>query len=163
MSTNQILRAGWITLALALTAAPHLRAQDDVRITEFMASNSRTLADDNGQFSDWIEVYNAGTNTANLLNWALANSTNKLNQWLFPSTNIGPGRFMIVWASGLNRRGAGAPLHTNLKLGARGGYLAPVRADGTISTQFAPAYPPPVAGGSFGVSLTQKLGRGGAA
>src|SRR5258708_18286237 len=110
MSTNQILRVCWITLALFLTSAPHLRAQDDVRITEFMASNSRTLADDNGQFSDWIEIYNAGTNTANLLNWALANSTNKLNQWLFPSTNIGPGPVIIVWASGLNRRAWGTTM-----------------------------------------------------
>ncbi len=159
MSTNQILRVCWITVSLALTAALQVRAQDDVRITELMASNSRTIQDEDKQYSDWIEIYNAGTNTVNLLNWALTDTFAKPNQWLFPSTNLGPGRFMIVWATGNNRRVPGAPLHTNFKLGASGEYLALLRPDGTIATEFTPAFPPQVPDVSYGFSLTQNVFR----
>src|SRR5688572_13834536 len=87
-----------------------LQAQDHVIISEFMASNSKTLADENGDFSDWIEIYNAGTNTVNLNGWLLADRN---NQWSFPATNLPPNSFLIVFASNKNRRVPGRPLHTN--------------------------------------------------
>ena len=62
---------------------------------------------------------------------------------------------MIVWASNKNRRNPGAPLHTNFKLGASpGGYLALVRPDLSIATQFAPTYPPQAADISYGFPVT---------
>ena len=38
---------------------PAARAADRVLITEFMAANSRTLQDQDRDYSDWIEIYNA--------------------------------------------------------------------------------------------------------
>ena len=157
MKKYQLLFKWCLAFSSVFANAPLAQAQQDVRITEFMASNSTILQDEDHQFSDWIEIYNADTNTVNLLNWALSNNPGNLNQWLFPATNIGPGRFMIVFASNKNRRIPGLPLHTNFKLGASGEYLALVRPDGTIATQFAPAFPPQVPDVSYGFSLTQNV------
>jgi hypothetical protein len=120
-------------------------AAQDVLITEFMAANTTTLRDENLDSSDWIEVYNAGTNIVNLSGWYLTDSVVNLLKWGFPATNLSANGFLVVFASGKNRATAGAPLHTNFKLDATGEYLALVRSNGatlTVTTQFQPTYPP---------------------
>lgn len=56
-----------------------------VRINEFMASNSNTLDDGDGESSDWIELYNAGPGPVDLSGWSLTDSANNLNKWEFPA------------------------------------------------------------------------------
>ncbi len=109
-----------------------------VIITEFMASNSHTLLDEDGDSSDWIEIQNIAITNVNLLNWYLTDNSSKPTKWAFPSTNLPPGNFMIVFASGKNRRTPGLPLHTNFKLSSdSGSYLALVMPDGvTKATEF---------------------------
>ena len=117
-------------------------ANPTVVISEFMAVNNTTLSDEDGAYSDWIELYNTSTNAVDLGGWYLANKATNLTQWMFPSTNLGPNEFLVVFASNKNRRVPGAPLHTNFKLGSAGEYLALVQPDGaTKATEFAPAYP----------------------
>ena len=53
-------------------------------ITEIMASNRQTLEDGNGRSSDWIEIYNAGDQTADLTGWYLTDDPQTLNRWRFP-------------------------------------------------------------------------------
>ena len=95
-----------------------LPATAQVHITEFMASNTHTLLDEDGDSSDWIEIQNTSTTNVNLLNWYLTDTASDLTKWAFPSTNLPPGNFMVVFASGKNRRTPGRPLHTNFKLSA---------------------------------------------
>jgi len=116
-------------------------ARGQVRITEFMASNTDTLADQDGDFSDWIEIQNTSGTSVNLYNWALTDSSGNLAKWLFPATNIAPGGFMVIFASGKDRRIPGQELHTNFKLSADGEYLALVRPDLTLATEFSPEFP----------------------
>jgi CotH protein/Big-like domain-containing protein/chitobiase/beta-hexosaminidase-like protein/lamin tail-like protein len=124
-------------------------------ISEFMAQNNATLADEDGAYSDWIEIYNPTTSTVNLAGWYLANSAANPMKWQFPSTNLGPNRFLIVFASNKNRAIAGAPLHTNFKLGASGEYLALVMPDGlTKATEFAPAFPQQYPDIAYGYPMT---------
>ena len=68
----------------------HGNAGAQVQITEFMADNETTLRDDFGDYPDWIELWNSSTNTVNLLDWALTDSTKKMREWVFPSTNLPP-------------------------------------------------------------------------
>ena len=120
-------------------------------LSEFMASNTRSLADENGQFSDWIEIYNPAALTVNLDGWYLTDNANDLTKWRFPATNLSGGRFLIVFASGNDRRVPGARLHTSFQLSAGGEYLALVKPDGvTIASEFAPAYPSQVPDVSHG-------------
>ncbi len=122
-----------------------------VAITEFMAGNSHTLADADGDFSDWIEIQNTSSANVNLANWALTDSSGNPAEWLFPSTNIAPGGFMVVFADGKNRQTPGQELHTNFKLSADGEYLALFRPDLTVATEIAPGYPPQFPDVSYGV------------
>ena len=113
-----------------------------VTLNEFMAVNTRTLVDQDREYSDWIELYNAGSQPVNLAGWYLTDAKGNLAKWAFPSTPIASGGFVIVFASGKDRAVPGQELHASFKLGSDGGYLALVEPDGTtIASEFAPAYP----------------------
>ncbi len=132
------------------------RGADAVLITEFMAVNNGPLTDENGQFSDWIEIHNAGTNNVNLDGWYLTDRPSDLKQWRFPATNLPPNGYLVVFASGDDRRVPGAALHTNFRLASDGEFLALVKPDGvTVASAFAPAYPGQVGTASFGLPLEQ--------
>jgi hypothetical protein len=111
-------------------------------LSEFMASNTRTLADENGEFSDWIEIYNPSGLTVNLAGWSLTDSTNTLTEWRFPATNLVGGGFLVVFASEKDRRIPGAQLHTNFRLSAGGEYLALVSPEGVVASEFRARFPP---------------------
>ena len=130
-----------------------VRAQDNVLITEFMASNTHTLLDKDGDASDWIELYNAGTNTVNLNGWHLTDNAGNPAEWTFPATNLPPNNFMIVFASGKNRAVAGQELHTDFSLSSSGEYLALARPDGTVAQGFAPNFPTQLSDVSYGFAF----------
>jgi CotH kinase protein/Lamin Tail Domain/Bacterial TSP3 repeat len=120
-------------------------------ISEFMASNTRILADENGFFPDWIEIYNPSAFVVNLDGWSLTDNANNLTKWRFPATNLPSGGFLVVFASGNNRRIPGARLHTDFQLSGGGEYLALVKPDGTtIASQFSPVFPQQVSDVSYG-------------
>jgi len=147
----------WLGLALALgiglgsgTAAP---GQESVVITEFLASNVKGLTDEDGDSSDWIELFNSGSTALNLFGWHLTDDPADLTKWTFPATNLAPKGFLIVFASGKDRAVPGAPLHTSFKLDADGGYLALVKPDGvTIASEWR--YGPQRANYSYGIGQT---------
>jgi hypothetical protein len=127
-------------------------ARAEVVISEFMASNVATLADEDGEYPDWIELHNTGTAPVDLDNWSLTDLASALTQWRFPATNLPPDGYLVVFASGKDRRHAGAPLHTNFKLSAAGEYLGLVMPDGkTVASEYAPTFPAQVDGVSCGL------------
>src|SRR5262245_40433044 len=93
-----------------------------VVINEFMAANSNGLADQEGEYSDWIELRNTGNTTVNLQGWHLTDSANLLTKWTFPNTNLVAGGYMVVFASGKDLKVPGAELHSNFSLDAAGEY-----------------------------------------
>ncbi|HXI52361.1 MAG TPA: CotH kinase family protein, partial [Candidatus Saccharimonadales bacterium] len=124
-------------------------------ISEFMASNTRTLADESGLFPDWIEIYNPGTLPVNLDGWSLTDSAANLQKWRFPATNLAGGSFLVVFASGNDRRVPGARLHTSFQLSSDGEYLALVKPDGvTVASEFSPVFPPQAPDVSYGFPQT---------
>ena len=139
----------WL-LAWTTLAGPSLSAADTLVISEFAASNSAGLQDENGDRSDWIELFNAGTNTVNAVGWSLTDSVDDPTKWVFPATNVAPGAFLVVFASGKDRRVPGAPLHTRFSLSAGGEYLALYRPDGTVASEFAPVFPAQLPDVSYG-------------
>jgi hypothetical protein len=137
-------------LLITLTSLP---AFAQVHITEFMASNTQTLTDQDGDSSDWIELQNPSSNSVSLLNWALTDSSGNPGKWRFPSTNMPPKSFLIVFASGKDRAVAGQELHTNFKLSAEGEYLALFEPDGTVATEIAPQFPSQFPDVSYGIGM----------
>lgn len=130
-------------------------------ISEFMASNDAGLADEDGDFSDWIEVHNPDATAVNLDGYFLSDDTADLRGWEFPAVTIEPGAFLVVFASNKDRSDPAGELHANFKLSANAGYLALVAADGlTLLSEFGQIYPPQFENQSYGVgtfgSVTQE-------
>jgi hypothetical protein len=151
LRSGNIWPAGLLA-ALLLSVALPLPAADSVAITEFLASNANGLRDENGDASDWIELFNSGTTNVSLDGWFLTDTPGNLTKWRFPATNIAPNGFVLVFASGKDRAIAGAPLHANFQLSAGGEYLALTRPDGvSVVSEFAPAFPEQQANISYGL------------
>src|ERR1043166_7570358 len=107
-----------------------------VLITEFLAANAAGLADEDGMHSDWIELQNQTPFPVNLAGWRLTDTPLNLAKWTFPAVVLQPAQFLLVFASGADRRDPGATLHTNFKLDSGGEYLGLVRPDGSIVQEF---------------------------
>lgn len=91
-----------------------------VFINEFMASNGSTIADEDGDYEDWIELYNAGSHAVELMNWTISDDLDRPERWVFPDITIEPGGFLLLWASGKNRRTPDGELHTNFSISRSG-------------------------------------------
>ena len=89
-------------------------------INEFMASNDTTIADEFGEFDDWLEIHNYGEESLQLGGLYLSDNFNNPTKWAFPDTSIDAGGFMIVWTDDDSTQG---PLHTTYKLSAGGEYI----------------------------------------
>ena len=112
-----------------------------VIISEFVASSS-TLADEDGDFSDWIEIYNPTSTVADLNGYFLSDDEDDITQWAFPEVTLQPGERLVVFASSKDRRMPDSELHTNFNLSSNGEYLALTEPDGlTRVTEFSPEYP----------------------
>ena len=96
-------------------------------ISEFMAINGDTLFDEDGNPSDWIEIYNPTPDPVNLSGWYLSDKHGELEQWQIPGVAgaggtpataviLEPGESKIFFASKKNRTSLTAPLHTNFRL-----------------------------------------------
>ncbi len=118
-----------------------------VIINEFLAVNSRGVRDEDGDNSDWIELFNSGTSLASLQGWLLVAGTDR---WVFPSLLLAPNGRLRVFASGKNRTNDTARLHTSFRLSSAGERLALLNAQGVIQDEYSPAYPPQRADVSYG-------------
>ncbi|MDD5424968.1 MAG: CotH kinase family protein [candidate division Zixibacteria bacterium] len=88
-----------------------------VKINEFMAANSKTIIDQDGDFDDWLELYNASDSAVGLAGFYLSDNISNLTQWSFPDTHIAPHGYLLVWADGEEEQ---AGLHAGFKLSASG-------------------------------------------
>jgi len=119
-------------------ASPH-----DVRINEFVALNLNGIRDADGDHSDWLELYNASSTTADLGGWFLTDDFFDLTRWRIPNgTFLGPDSYLLIWASGKpGRTNPAAPMHTNFRLEAAGEYLALLDPSTNVVSAFAPLFP----------------------
>ena len=119
----------------------------DVRLTEFEATNTSGITDEDGTFQPWIEVWNTSTtDKLALTGWTLSHGA---ATWTFPNVEIQPDERIVVWASGKNRIGVTSPLHTNFTLAASGGTLTLRNSSAVIVSQFQ-NYPAQSANKSWG-------------
>jgi len=95
-----------------------------VFINEWMAQNFSTLADPvDGQFEDWIELYNAGNDPVDLGDYYLTDSLTNKTKWKIPDNTIIPAHgFLLVWADNENdqNNGTNSDRHANFSLAAGG-------------------------------------------
>ncbi len=138
-------------LVASLASGPGVRAAEPVIITEFVASNQGGLLDEDGDASDWIEVFNGSGVSVNLDGWFLTDSPANPAKWRFPAVTLAPNGFLVVFASGKNRAVPGLPLHANFQLSAGGEYLALVKPDGATRTSEFNPFPDQLPNISYGL------------
>jgi hypothetical protein len=142
----------YILIATVFLWSGILAAFSQPVISEFMAQNQTVLADEDGAYSDWIELHNPGPSAINLDGYFLTDDAANLTKWRLPAQPLAPGGYLVVFASGKNRAVTGAPLHTSFSLDADGEYLALVATNGTtVLSQFASRYPEQFPDISYGV------------
>ena len=93
-----------------------------ILITEVQAANTRTVADDQGGYSDWIELHNPTDTPIPLAGYTLTDDPTQPAKWSLPASTLAPGAFLVVWASGLDQ----ATLddwHTSFRLNRAGEYV----------------------------------------
>jgi len=89
-----------------------------VVINELLPVNSNAGSDQNGEFDDWIELYNLTDEAVDLSGHHLTDSKKNPAKWKFPEgTAIAAGEYLIVWADGDSLQ---VGLHTNYKLSSEG-------------------------------------------
>jgi hypothetical protein len=116
-------------LLVALFGAIHpLSAQ---LINEVQASNLSTVADEDGVFSDWIELRNPTASPIRLLGYGLSDNVNVPFKWVLPDVTIPAGAYLLVFASGKDRRDPSGTLHTNYSLSADGEAVMLTAPNGT--------------------------------
>ncbi|MFB6320069.1 FN3 associated domain-containing protein [Saccharicrinis sp. FJH54] len=144
-------------LAIFLISGFGLNAQSGVIISEFMAVNDNTLADEDGDYSDWIELYNVGETAVSLTGWYLTDKADNLTKWKFPVITIQPDEYLVVFASEKDKTDPAGTLHTNFKLSGSGEFLALVKSDGTsIAFSYGELYPGQRSDVSYGIYLGQQ-------
>jgi hypothetical protein len=98
------------------------------KINEFLSSNDTTNADESGEYDDWLELYNTGTELEDIGGLYLTDDSDNLIKWMIPDgTMIQPQGFLLFWCDEDQDQG---DLHTNFKLSTGGEFLALVNIDG---------------------------------
>jgi hypothetical protein len=98
---------------------PQIASNSSIVINELMASNSVSIADEAGQFEDWIELYNTSSSTVDISNYFISDDTLNYTKFQIPTGTSMPGNsYLILWA---DEDGSQGPLHTNFKLSASNG------------------------------------------
>lgn len=90
-------------------------------INEILASNATGITDPNGEFDDWIEIFNPGNEPVDLAGWYISDDPANITRYQFPvggTEAIVPANgWLLIWADNQSAQG---DLHTNFALSASG-------------------------------------------
>ena len=104
-----------------------------VVINEWMAGNTRTLADPaDGHYDDWFELYNTGTSAVDLSGYYLTDNLTNKTQWAIPAgIHLPPGGYLLVWADNDTwQNGLNGDLHASFQLSKSGEAIGLFAPDG---------------------------------
>ena len=107
-------------------------APADLYINELMSANDTTFADGNGEFDDWIELYNGGTDAVDVAGMYITDDAAEPMKYRISTcdnnTSIPAGGYLIVWADDEEEQGS---LHTNFSLSTSGEFVGLYTGDGS--------------------------------
>lgn len=91
---------------------------NEVVINEIMASNVSSASDQDGEYDDWIELYNKSNTPIDISRWILTDNPSNFDKYrIADGTILQPDNYLIVWA---DENGKQTGLHANFKLSASG-------------------------------------------
>ncbi|MEA4927212.1 MAG: lamin tail domain-containing protein [Candidatus Limiplasma sp.] len=119
-----VLALGIMYFVFPKEAGKHVGASryDGLVISEVMAANGSAVPDENGEFADWLELYNGTGNDLNLEGVMLTNRTDRIT-FPFPSYELKAGEYVIVFADNRYQLDPNAPFHGKFKISSVGTHL----------------------------------------
>jgi hypothetical protein len=102
-----------------------------VLINEISSSNFKGIKDEDGDYSDWIEVYNKSASEINLYGYHLSDDAFFMSKWTFPAITLKPDSFLLIFASAKNRADKPLTYQTVIPGDAVWSYLVPSSNIGT--------------------------------
>ena len=100
----------------AFTATTSNPPVGDIVINEFMASNDATVADQDDEFDDWIELYNNSDSDIDVSGYFLSDDPEDQMKYELPEgTMLAANGYLTIWADSDEDQDG---LHTNFKLSA---------------------------------------------
>lgn len=118
----------YFLFSLLCTLAYQSKAQ--LIINEISSKNNSQIQDEDNEYNDWIELYNSSENILNLTGYYLSDNENEKEKWAFPTQNISPNSYFLVFASGKNK--FEDEFHSNFKL-SQDGETVYLSLDGEIT------------------------------
>lgn len=86
-------------------------------INELLASNDAAYPDGDGEFDDWIEIYNPSNSAIDLAGIFLSDNPNNPNKWELPNISLATNEYLLIWADEDGHQG---DRHANFKLSKDG-------------------------------------------
>ncbi len=119
---NKLWAVGADGTILSLDLTPPATPITGLYINEFMASNDAAYADENGEYDDWIEIYNSNDHAVDIGGLYITDDLQDPTNWQIPATapdttTIPAGGFLVLWADKQPEQGV---LHCKIKLSGSG-------------------------------------------
>ncbi len=95
---------------------------DGLVISEVMAANASAVPDENGEFSDWLEIYNGTGADLNMEGVMLTNRTDRIT-FPFPTYMLKAGERVLVFADNRYQLDPVKPFHGKFKISSVGTHL----------------------------------------
>ena len=105
---------------------------------------SEIPAEIDGDFVDWLELYNNGAAPVSLKGWSLTDDESSPDKWIFPDVSINAGEYLVVYCDGRDLSYSSNKIfHTNFKLSDDGEYLGLFNANVPrhAVSEFSPSFP----------------------
>ena len=99
--------------------------QSDLRINEYMISNTFTIYDCEGDFGDWVELCNTSNRDMDISGYGLTDEEGVPDKYTFPKGTIVPaGGYLLVFCDGKNKTDKNKMLHTGFSLSTKDGAIS---------------------------------------
>jgi hypothetical protein len=119
-----------IPVLLASCKKPDEPAKSDIVLNELLPVNKSIVTDQNGEYDDWIELYNLSSSVKDISGYFLSDNKDHFSKWEFPSGTSIPGNgYLIIWADDDSTQ---VGLHANFKLSSLGEEVVLSTPDGTL-------------------------------
>jgi len=110
---------------------PDEPVKSNIVINELLPVNTSIMPDQDGEYDDWIELYNLSGSAEDISGYFLSDNKDHFSKWEFPAGTSIPGNgYLIIWA---DDDSAQVGLHANFKLSSLGEEVLLSTPDGTLT------------------------------
>jgi hypothetical protein len=131
MKNKKILLLLILILVLQISCKkPDEPVKSDIVINELLPVNTSIIQDQNGEYDDWIELYNLSNSVKDISGYFLSDNKDHFSKWEFSSDTSIPGNgYLIIWA---DDDSAQMGLLANFKLSSQGEEVLLSTPDGNL-------------------------------